>query len=167
MASFNDYSSFGNYGRSPQIAAPERFSLPGTQWGGQAPQQQSPSWSEGWDSMNLKAQNSIPGINGSPVFDGGGNSLMGTLFGTKDAKGMQTMGAAMPALSLLQGLMSYGNARETNKIGRENLAFQKSSYNENMALQKASLNNQYSDQQRARAAANPAAFGGRDAFQLA
>lgn len=88
----------------------------------------------------------------------GGNSLMDTLMGKKNADGSQTMGMAMPALSLLQGLGSAYLGMKQYGLAKDTLAFNKEQFNKNYNAQSKMTNSRLADRQAARVAANSGAY---------
>lgn len=84
-----------------------------------------------------------------------------SMFGGVDAKGVQSMGWAAPAVGLSSALLGYQQGRETQQIARDNLKESQRQFNLNYGAQRQNLNTELEDRQRARVAS----AGGSGAYE--
>ena len=82
----------------------------------------------------------------------------GFLGKTDTTTGMQTQGWGGLALGGLQGLGNLYMGMKQYGLAKDQLAFQKDSFNKNFAVQKQLTNSQLEDRQRARVASNAGAY---------
>lgn len=78
--------------------------------------------------------------------------------GGKNADGTSTNGWGGAALGLIQGLASFGQARNQLNLVKDQLQFSKDAFNKNYAAQAKMTNASLMDRQRARVASNPGAY---------
>ena len=94
------------------------------------------------------------GSSSSPSSGGGGMFSQSSMFGGKDAQGMETQGWVSPALNFGMGAFNTYLASEQLGLAEDTLDFNKEAYAENLAQQKGDINRSLADRQRQRVAAN-------------
>lgn len=150
MASYNDYMNMGGWSASPAVN-PVMFN----QTGAFGPTDMSSMMD--WGNPSAGSNFRISELAQAPVTNaafampgavpGEEMSWSDRLFGSRDAKGMQTMGIAAPLMqgagSLLSGFMGMKQYGLSKKIFENN----KQQFERNFAAQKGLTNSQLSDRQ--------------------